>query len=428
MSCRIAAASMLDVSDDQILDVSEKQQQQVEEEETVDDIAVMHAMWRHAAVMRLSARRTALDSVQTPAYLQAYKDTAAAIENTSRKRLARLIEHAKRRMLEAIVPLKLRRSAELSSPLIMMLPAGSRVHVVESRRMPDGGERAHVIIAAVDTDGARVDAQLDRLLSLSKPAGWVTARRARLGESLLREVAGDGSAAQTSLQSQRATYRAWPPTFRDLQASGRGQMPLRRPGPGWPYVFFSSAMVEDTTSAWPIDGSIPVPKRAPDAPRVLPNKSAAGQRGGGGGGSRRLKVRHAEARAPSAAQASAHEISDAGSADQQLDGSQPGSLKQALKQVLKAYSVPGSKLSVKSSHSAVEAAADEILNLYANPKSNLLGCRVAELQATFAGEHARSVQYGPGDRFAHRARRIPLIPTHDYGARAARSTQLHTLF
>ena len=61
------------------------------------------------------------------------------------------------------------------SSVITMLPAGSRVHVVETRRMADGGERAHVMIAAVDTDGNPAGSSQgasDAQLAHGKPIGW----------------------------------------------------------------------------------------------------------------------------------------------------------------------------------------------------------------------------------------------------------------
>ena len=129
-------------------------------------------------------------------------------------------------------------------------------------------------------------------------------------------------------------------------------------------------------------------RQASEPPKKAHTNQSAAQRNGSDG-PRRPKMRQAEPHAPSTAQFFIPELREADSASQPPEGLQPGSLQQTLKTVLKAYAVPGSRLSVKSSHAAVEAAADEILALYANPKSNLLGCRAAELEATFAGEHAR---------------------------------------
>ena len=385
---QLVVQSLMDV--DNVQSLSKKQQQHVEEEREVDIDNMLREVRRHATVQRLSARKSAARSDQAPKYLRAYKNKRFAIdrgEEASRNQLARLIEHAKQRVLEAIVPLKLRRSAELSSPLITMLPAGTRVHVVETKRTPDGGERAHVIIAAGSGSAdpcANITQQQQQLSSQNMPVGWVTSRRYRIGESLLRELDAD-SGVHVSVHSQRSTHRIWPLSFRELQASGRGHTPFSRPKPAWPYVFFSSSASMDMNSAGPVDEHTWL---GPDPPKALPHKFAA-QRSGSGGPRQPIVRQLVEARAPPTTQPSFREVQDVDSASRLPEGLQSGPLQQTVKAVLKAHATPGSRLSAKSSHAAVKAAADEILALYANPKSNLRGCRVVELEATFDGECAR---------------------------------------
>ena len=73
-------------------------------------------------------------------------------------------------------PVKLRSQCELSSRLIRTLEAGTRLRVVETHVLPNKGSE-RLCVAAVDGD---------------KPLGWVTARKSRLGDYLLRDVDSEG--------------------------------------------------------------------------------------------------------------------------------------------------------------------------------------------------------------------------------------------
>ena len=104
-------------------------------------------------------------------------------------------------------------------------------------------------------------------LTISQRSSLCTAtRRFRMGESLLCELNVDGG-AHVAVHSQRSTHRAWPPSFRELQASGRGYTPLSRPKPSWPYVFFSSSASIDMDSAGPVEDHT---RQASEPPKKAP--------------------------------------------------------------------------------------------------------------------------------------------------------------
>ena len=420
--------------------VNEKRpKQQQQEEERVDPVN---------ATVRLLAPNCATWLVPSPIRLSlqcATPDAAHRSDLARRRQLARHIAHARRRVLEAVVPLKVRRSAELSSQLLLTLPAGARVHVLETRRTQDGGERVHVMDAARAAaasssssngaestsagTGAEQDATSPSAISedpspCDRALGWVTARRGRLGESLLRELRPfDSAATAIATHSLRPSpdstqHRAWPPpSHREWQASERsssrrapGAWPARPPETtlGWPLVFFSSSTWDGSaSSAGAIDGRMhstlgAVPgggrvadiksagtrlrgrrKRQAEASTRIDPLSTRGVRGGTVDPSLPEETQdgpqasgpHGPAHgSPSNACGRSVVVLASSSAAACLGAqvmrlpSQTGAVK-AEPRASRLYSVPGSGLSAKSSHVAVAAAVDEMLALYPREQS-----------------------------------------------------------
>ena len=167
------------------------------------------------------------------------------------------------RIFEALSLLKVRKGPELTSRLVSTLAVGARVYVVESRRAGDGGQRALVADASKSTEDTR-SSPTGRCLRAT-PLGWVTARRARVGDLLLSLLKTDATEEVVIPFSHRSstyddggsvsTSRCWPPTLSDMQATGRAIAASPPTEPIWPLVFFSSsAALGSSTSACPVDG------------------------------------------------------------------------------------------------------------------------------------------------------------------------------
>ena len=104
------------------------------------------------------------------------------------------------RLVETLMEMKARQSAELSSRFLTKIPAGVRLLVVDSRVTSEGSERVNV---------AHVES--------AEPIGWVTARRKRLSEPILRELKMTRSSRSSEANSlahegseAKAAAAAWP--------------------------------------------------------------------------------------------------------------------------------------------------------------------------------------------------------------------------
>ena len=91
------------------------------------------------------------------------------------------------RLVETLMEMKARQSAELSSRFVTKIPAGVRLLVVDSRVTSEGSER--ICVAHVDS---------------AEPIGWVTARRKRLSEPILRELKMTRSSSPSSEENSLA--------------------------------------------------------------------------------------------------------------------------------------------------------------------------------------------------------------------------------
>ena len=166
-------------------------------------------------------------------------------------------------------PLKVRKGAELCSPLVTTLPTGSRLRMIDSQRMSDGGQRACVVLADSPSASSVAEAA-----ARPQPLGWVTTRRARLGGRMIKQEHGEGGGAAAGIPHShrntidrdprednggQATHRHWPPTLSELQASGRATTSPSFPATleqRWPLCFFSSStgLPGTASSASPMDG------------------------------------------------------------------------------------------------------------------------------------------------------------------------------
>jgi hypothetical protein len=140
------------------------------------------------------------------------------------------------RIVETLVEMKVRQSHELNSRFVRKLPAGVRLKVFESRVTSEGGERICVALNEQEEGGAAEPTGM--------PTGWVTARRKRLCESLVRDVtsvvpasAASAAAAAAALSAARSAAAsssipigpgssrpmdsAWPPSLAELTQRAR---------------------------------------------------------------------------------------------------------------------------------------------------------------------------------------------------------------
>ena len=115
----------------------------------------------------------------------------------------------KQRLVETACPIRVRKGAGIHSPIVTHLPAGATLRVVETRRTEEG-VRVRVARVGGDHDnGASNDAETAAGLALdnnngevdppSRPLGWVTLCKDRLGERMLREVSSPRSTVGESL-------------------------------------------------------------------------------------------------------------------------------------------------------------------------------------------------------------------------------------
>ena len=299
------------------------------------------------------------------------------IEPASRMQLARALSHASRRVLVAAEDLKVRRGVDLSSQFITTLPAGSRCIVVETRRTQDGGQqRAHVMVAGADRSepddvqrAMQTACRWRQLLSPNKPLGWVT-ERGREGESLLREpqafrsspmgrTAGgpsDFNSQSTPTASSRSTS-----TASSRAGVARASIPVRASAA--PAV----ATIAEATPATPAIVATVAPNAPADGPAPA-KKFSLGKLGG----LKSLLSKAVAAEGVAVPAALAKEGGEPSSSD----------FASLVKAAVREFSCPGSGLSLKSAHLAVEEACTLILKLYSDKMSNVF--RVSDVQAAVA--------------------------------------------
>ena len=167
-------------------------------------------------------------------------------------------------------PVKLRTQAELSSRLIATLDAGTRLKVVETQVTTAGTERIRV--AHVNGD---------------KPLGWVTARKSRLGDYLLRDV--NGKIGKLSHEKIPHSHRSFPRSasapprtrLRQLPTTPEDRLPTSKEsivlGPDLPWLVSAASYRGPSSPQASHRG--PPSQRGPPSNRGPPSPPEAGAQG-----------------------------------------------------------------------------------------------------------------------------------------------------